>query len=307
MIPAHEPAPGPARGSVAALGNFDGVHAGHRAVLNHAAALAAQLDAPVSAAVFKPHPRRFFKPDTAPFRLMSDAQRVRALEEAGAARVFAIPFDRELAGMTPEAFVERVLAGRLGLRGVVTGADFRFGKDRAGGAEALRTIGAAFGITAETAPEIRAEARKVSSTGVREALQAGDAEGASKLLGRPFAIEGEVIHGDRRGRTLGFPTANIALGDYLRPAFGVYAVRARIDGETVWRPGVANLGRRPTVDGADERLEAHLFDFHGDLYGRTLEVALDAFIRGERRFDGLEALTAQIAADSATARARYGA
>lgn len=306
MILADEPAPGPARGSVAALGNFDGVHEGHRAVLAHAATLAARLEAPVSAAVFKPHPRRYFKPDAAPFRLMSDPQRERALEAAGAAHVFAIPFDRELASMTPEAFVERVLAGRLGLAGLVTGADFRFGKDRAGGADALRTIGAAFGIIAETAPEVRAGACKVSSTRVREALQAGEPERAAALLGRPFAIEGEVVAGDRRGRTLGFPTANIPLGDYLRPAFGVYAVRARVDGEGVWRPGVANLGRRPTVDGTDERLETHLFDFEGDLYGRTLEVALEAFLRGERRFDGLEALRAQIAADSARARARLG-
>jgi len=307
MIPADGPAPHTARGTVAALGNFDGVHAGHLSVLQTAAGLAARLETRVSAAVFKPHPRRFFQPDTEPFRLMSDAQRARALRDAGAEHVFAIPFDAPLSAMDPEAFVRIVLVERLGLLGVVTGADFRFGKARAGDAAALKTLGAAFGLTAETAEEIRDKHEKVSSTAVREALTAGEPETAARLLGRAFAIEGAVEAGDQRGRTIGFPTANLSLGDYLRPAFGVYAVRARIGEERVWRPGVANLGRRPTVDGTDARLEVHLFDFDGDLYGRTLEVRLEHFLRSEQRFDGLDALKAQIASDSDAARRRLEA
>lgn len=302
MIFADGSAPEAPRGTVAALGNFDGVHAGHRAVLDAAGALAQRLGAVVSAAVFKPHPRRFFMPETEPFRLMTDAQRARALHAAGAQAVFAIPFDRMLSEMSPEAFARTILVERLGLAGVVTGGDFRFGKGRAGDAATLQKLGEALGFVAETAPEILGEGAKISSTAVREALKAGAPEAAAALLGRPWAIEGEVEAGDRRGRTIGFPTANIALGDYLRPAFGVYAVRAHLPGEAAPRPGVANLGRRPTVDGTEARLETHLFDFDGDLYGQTVEVALERFIRPEQRFDGLEALKAQIAADSAAAR-----
>jgi len=291
---------------VAALGNFDGVHAGHISVLKTAQALAERLGAPLVAAVFKPHPRRFFMPQTEPFRLMSDTQRARALGQQGAERVFHIGFDKALAALSPEAFCEDVLAGQLGLRGVVTGRDFRFGKNRAGDVDALKELGQRFGFEAQTAPEITADDDKISSTLIRNALAQGDVKRAESLLGQPWAIEGVVSQGDQRGRTLGFPTANTALGDYVRPKFGVYAVKARREGETDWHPGVANLGRRPTVEGTEARLETHLFDFEADLYGQTLEVQLVDFIRGEVKFDGLDALKAQIAADCETARSILG-
>jgi riboflavin kinase/FMN adenylyltransferase len=296
-----------ARGCVAALGNFDGVHRGHRAVIETACAFARSLDAPCAGAVFAPHPRMVFAPDAPPFLLMSDAQRVRALKAAGAQAVFHIPFSRDMAAMTPDVFVREVLAEGLGLKGVVTGADFCFGKDRAGDAEALKALGQQYGVAVKIADAVNLDdaSGKISSTNVRNALREGDAKTAAALLDRPFAIEGEVSKGDQRGRLLGFPTANIALGDYLRPKFGVYAVRAHLpSGQTV--PGVANLGSRPTVDGTEARLEAHLFDFSGDLYGQVLEVDLIDFIRPEQKFDGLDALKAQIAADSAKAREMLG-
>jgi len=300
--------PDTARGAVAALGNFDGVHLGHQAVMGEAAALARELGAPAAAAVFSPHPRRIFQPQGEPFALMSGAQRVRALGEAGARLVHHIPFDRALAAMTPERFVAEVLDDGLGLKGVVTGADFCFGKDRAGNAQVLKALGAARGLTVAIAEPVAAGAQtgKISSSDVRQALRAGDPERAAALMGRPFAIEGVVAEGDRRGRTLGFPTANVALGEYLRPAFGVYAVRVDLGGgEAI--PGVANIGRRPTVDGIEARLEAHLFDVSADLYGRVISCALIAFLRPEQRFDGLDALKAQIATDCETARRRLGA
>lgn len=293
----------PARkGGVAALGNFDGVHRGHRAVLDTAGALAHELGVSVVAAVFKPHPRRYFKPDAPPFRLMSDAQRVRALQAEGAARVHHIPFGPELAAMSPEQFARDVLKNGLGLDGVVTGGDFRFGQNRAGDAETLARLGKALGFTARTAGEVAEGEDKISSTAIREAIGAGEPERAARLLGRAWMVENVVTRGDQRGRALGFPTANLAFADYQRPRYGVYAVRARIAGEAGWRGGVANAGIRPTVAGMDERLEVHLFDFEGDLYGRMLEVAFERFIRPEQKFDGLDALKAQIAADTGTAR-----
>jgi riboflavin kinase / FMN adenylyltransferase len=300
--------PDTARGAVAALGNFDGVHLGHQAVMAQAADLARTLDAPAAAAVFTPHPRRVFQPESEPFALMNDIQRVRALGQAGAALVHHIPFDRALAAMTPERFVAEVLDEGLGLKGVVTGADFCFGKDRAGNAKVLKALGAARGLTVAIADPVTATAQagKISSSDVRQALRDGDPERAAALLGRPFAIEGKVAEGDRRGRTLGFPTANVALDAYVRPAFGVYAVRVDLGGADAV-PGVANIGCRPTVDGAEARLEVHLFDVNADLYGRVISCALIAFLRAEQRFDGLETLKAQIAKDCETARRKLGA
>lgn len=303
----HEDLPAEARGAVVALGNFDGVHRGHVAVLKLAAELAGTLDAPAGAAVFTPHPRRVFAPDAPPFQLMNDAQRVRALAAAGAELAHHIRFDAALSAMSPEGFVEAVLDKGLGLKGVVTGADFCFGKGRAGSAIDLQRLCAERGIKTRIAKAVSGEGArgKISSSDVRAALREGRPDDAAALLGRPFAIEGEIAQGDQRGRMLGFPTANIALGDYLRPAFGVYATRTRLpDGRLI--PGVANLGRRPTVDGHSERLEVHLFDFEGDLYGQSVETELIAFIRPERKFDGLDALKAQIAADSARAREVLG-
>ncbi|MCP2669387.1 bifunctional riboflavin kinase/FAD synthetase [Maricaulaceae bacterium EIL42A08] len=303
----HDAVPDQARGAVVALGNFDGVHRGHAAVIGVAADLARDLGAPAGAAVFSPHPRRVFAPDTPPFALMNNAQRVRALGQAGAEIVHHIAFDKALAAMSPEGFVDTVLHKGLGLKGVVTGADFCFGQGRAGSVYDLERLCTERGITAKTADAIVADgaADKISSSAVRNALREGQPELAASLLGRPFAIEGEVFTGDQRGRLLGFPTANVELGDYLRPAFGVYATRSTLDdGRTI--AGVANLGKRPTVDGVSERLEVHLFDFDGDLYGAALETQLISFIRGERKFDGLDALKAQIATDSETARKVLG-
>ena len=300
--------PDTARGAVAALGTFDGVHRGHAAVLAEAAALAADVGAPPAAAVFTPHPRRFFQPDAPPFRLMNDAQRARALKTAGAALVHHIPFDADLAAISPEGFIKTVLHDGLGLAGVVTGADFRFGRGRTGDAEALQTLTLRFGIETRIAKAVddACAGGKISSSEAREALRRGEPERAAALLGRPFAVEGTVSKGDRRGRTLGFPTANIALDGYLRPAFGVYATRSRLPGGRSCA-GVANLGVRPTVSGQEARLEVHLFDWSGDLYGATIETDLVAFLRPERRFDGLEALKRQIAEDEVEARRRLGA
>ncbi len=286
-----------------ALGNFDGVHRGHAAVVAEAVQLARTLDAPAGAAVFSPHPRRVFAPDAPPFALMNDTQRVRALGEAGAELVHHIVFNRALSAMSPEAFVDEVLHTGLGLKGVVTGADFCFGKGRAGTADDLQRLCAQRGIETRIAKAVAFDdtPEKISSSAARAALREGDPARAAALLGRPFALEGEVFKGDQRGRLLGFPTANVMLGDYVRPAFGVYATRSRLaDGRVV--SGVANLGKRPTVDGVSERLEVHLFDFEGDLYGQILETELIRFIRGEQKFEGLDALKAQIASDSAAAR-----
>jgi riboflavin kinase/FMN adenylyltransferase len=300
--------PEAARGAVLALGNFDGVHRGHAAVIATARTLAGELGRPAGAAVFSPHPRLFFQPDGAPFALMSEAQRVRALMAEDAEVIHHIVFDAALSQMSPRAFVEEVLHRGLGAGGIVTGADFCFGKARAGSADDLVALCAEHGVKARIAQAVSsgAGAQKISSSDVRAALRDGDPGRAAALLGRPFAVEGAVLTGDQRGRTLGFPTANVALGAYVRPAFGVYATRSRLeDGREI--AGVANLGRRPTVDGTEARLEVHLFDFSEDIYGRTLETGLISFIRPERKFDGLDQLKAQIAVDSETARERLGA
>ena len=303
----HEGLAASERGAVVALGNFDGVHAGHQAVIAQAGALAQRLDAPLGVALFDPHPRRFFKPDAEPFRLMAPARRDAVLGAIGVDRVHELAFNKAMASMTPEAFVEDVLHAGLGVKGVVTGADFRFGAKRAGGFEDLQRLGAARGIAVEAARLVESgQGGKLSSSSLRDLIASGDVAAAARIMGRPWTLDGVVEQGDQRGRTIGFPTANVALGDFLRPARGVYAVRVGIDGEGETRPGVANYGVRPTVDGLAEKLEVHLFDFDGDLYGKTLGVAFIDFIRPEQKFDGLEALKAQIAADAETARGVLG-
>lgn len=292
------------KGAVAALGNFDGVHRGHQHVLHHACRLARRRGAPAAAIVFEPHPRRYFQPEAPPFRLQSSGQRARALAEQGLDRLYELPFDAAMAGRSAENFIAEVLGRQLGLAGLVVGADFRFGKGRGGDITTLQWLAPDLGFVAEAAPLLADEGQKVSSSVIRTALLEGRVQDAGNLLGRPWAIEGVVQAGAQRGRTIGFPTANVGLGAYQRPAFGVYAVRVRCAPAADWRPGVANLGLRPTVQGgaSEPLLEAHLFDFEGDLYGRLLEVALVAFIRPERRFEDFAALRAQIAADAATAR-----
>lgn len=294
--------PQEARGSIVALGNFDGVHAGHRHVIALAEQLARRLDAPLGVALFDPHPRRFFAPDAPAFRLMSIEARKRTLSGLGVERLHVLPFTADLAKMTPEEFVSGVLHDGLGIRGVATGADFRFGAGRAGARGDLERLCAAQGIETAFAELHGNGADKVSSTRIRKAILDGDMQAAAELLGGPWTIEAVVRKGDQRGRTIGFPTANLTLGDYARPAYGVYAVRVRIAGEEAWHDGVANFGKRPTVDGLTELLEVHLFDFAGDLYGQALEVSFHDFLRSERKFDGLDALKAQIAADADRAR-----
>lgn len=297
-----------ARGAVIGLGNFDGVHKGHRSVLARAQIIAQGLNTHWGAAVFTPHPRQWFAPEGAPFRLSSDAQRAHILWMLGADPIFHLPFDAQLASMEPEVFVKSVLVDGLGVRGVVTGADFCFGKGRAGNADTLAHLAGRYGFAYHALEPVMDDARggegeKVSSSMIREALREGDPRLARTLMGRPFTIEGVVAHGDKRGRLLGFPTANMALGDYVRPKFGVYAVHVYHPDRERPLNGVANLGARPTVEGTQERLEVHIFDFEGDLYDLTLEVALLDFIRPEQKFDGLEALKAQIAQDCTRARA----
>jgi riboflavin kinase/FMN adenylyltransferase len=294
--------PAELRGAAVAVGAFDGVHRGHQAVIAEARSAAARLDAPLAVVSFDPHPRRWFQPDAAPFRLMTDDQMARALGELGVQTLVLLPFDGEMAAMSHEAFAEQVLGASLGIRHAAVGFDFTFGKGRTGSPGALQTLGARLGFTVSTTGRVDdAGGLKLSSSAVREALHAGDMARAAAILGRPFAVEGEVIHGDKRGRTIGVPTANVGLGDYMRPAFGVYATRTRLpDGRTV--DGVANLGLRPMWRLAEPLLEVWLFDFDGDLYGRTIETELVAFLRPEMTFDGLDALKAQIAADADAAR-----
>ena len=292
--------PDAARGGTVALGNFDGVHRGHAAVLR--AAHGARPDLPLAALSFEPHPREHFRPDDPPFRLTLLPAKAQALSALGARHVHAVPFDAELAAMGAEEFVERVLHRGLGARHLACGADFAFGHRRGGDVAFLRGAAEARGIGLSVVPHLDDAEGPISSTRIRRLLQDGYPERAAALLGRPFAITGPVSHGDKRGRTIGFPTANIPLGRHLEPARGVYAVRATLpDGRVV--PGVANLGRRPTAGGDPvSRLEAHLFDLHEDLYGQELSVALERFIREGRRFEGFDALKAQIARDAAAAR-----
>jgi riboflavin kinase/FMN adenylyltransferase len=303
MIPAFDhwqKIPVPWKGGAVALGNFDGVHKGHQALLACTAEHARVLDAPLLVLTFEPHPRRFFVPDTGPFRLTMLPAKLRLLEQYGVQAVLAQHFDTAFAALSAGAFVDEVLLAGMGARHVVCGYDFTFGARRGGNVEMLRDMGARKGFGVTVLDPVMREGEIYSSTSIREALRAGWPSEAAELLGHAWEIEGVVEQGDKRGRTIGFPTANVALGEHLRPRFGVYAVRALIDG--TWRNAVANLGRRPTIGKLQENFEVHLFDFTGDLYGKTLRVALVDFIRPEMKFAGLDQLKAQIAADGQAAR-----
>ncbi|HEX9932454.1 MAG TPA: bifunctional riboflavin kinase/FAD synthetase [Allosphingosinicella sp.] len=294
------------RGGIVALGNFDGFHKGHQAVVARAVHRARAEARPVLVATFDPHPVRHFRPDLPPFRLTTLDQRERLFAAAGADAMIVFRFDGALASVTAPDFVTDHLASRIGAAGVVTGEDFTFGKGRGGDVEQLKFLGRVNRMSVDAVPPVVEGDEPVSSSRIREALQAGDCEAAAHLLTRPFAIEGVVEHGDKRGRTLGYPTANIALGNYLRPRFGVYAVRGRLpDGRTL--EGAANLGTRPTFDPPRELLEPYFFGFDGDLYGQVLEVELISFLREEARYDSLEALTSQMARDCDEARGRLAA
>ena len=303
MIPSFDDwqaTPAQWKGGAVALGNFDGVHRGHQALLATTALHAQALKAPLVALTFEPHPRRFFVTDTAPFRLTLPPAKFRLLEHYGVQAVLAQRFDAAFAALSADAFVDDVLLAGLGARHVVCGYDFTFGARRGGNVERLREAGRDKGFGVTVLDPVTHEGEIYSSTRIREALRAGWVSEAAELLGHPWEIKGTVELGDQRGRTIGFPTANVALGEHLRPRFGVYAVRALVDGQ--WRDAVANLGRRPTFGKLQENFEVHLFDFAGDLYGKVLRVALIDFIRPEIKFAGLDPLKAQIAADGAAAR-----
>jgi len=289
------------RGAIVALGNFDGFHLGHQAVVGRAIQRGFHERRPVIVATFDPHPVRFFKPDVAPFRLTTLDQREALFAHAGADGMLVFEFDKALCITSAEDFVDDVLAQQIGAAGVVTGDDFTFGRARKGNVETLRTLGQQSGIVAEAVAPVSFGDLRISSGRIREALQAGDTATATKLMSRDFAIEGIVQAGDKRGRELGYPTANIALGDYLRPRYGIYAVRATLEDGSE-HPGVASLGVRPTFDPPVELLETHLLDYDGDLYGQRIEVALHAFIRDEKKFDDIDALVAHMREDEAQAR-----
>jgi riboflavin kinase / FMN adenylyltransferase len=289
------------KGSIVALGNFDGFHLGHQAVVGRAVQRGFHERRPVMVATFDPHPVRYFKPDLPPFRLTTLDQREQLFAHAGADAMLVFQFDAAMAATTSTDFIAEVLAARIGAAGVVTGDDFTYGKGRTGSITELREVGAEHGIVAEAVAPVLIEGERVSSGRVREALAAGDIGHATRLLTRDFAIEGVVQRGDARGRELGYPTANLTLGDYQRPKYGIYAVRVTLDDGSE-HPGVASLGIRPTFDPPQELLEAHLFGFDGDLYDRRIEVALHAFIREEKKFESVEALMAQMRDDEAAAR-----
>lgn len=300
-----EEAPERLRGSVLALGNFDGFHLGHQAVVNRAIALGFHQRRPVVVATFDPHPVRYFKPDVPPFRLTTLDQRERLFAHAGADGMLVFNFDQALATTSAEDFVSDILAGRLGVGAVVTGTDFTFGRGRAGNADVMRALGAEHGIHAETVAPVILDGEPVSSSRIRKALADGDPATATHLLTRPFAIEALVQRGDGRGHDLGYPTANLSLGRYQRPAYGIYAVRVRLDDGTE-HCGVASFGVRPTFEEGDEYLETFIFDWDGDLYGRTIEVDLIAYMRPEAKFDSAEALVEQMRLDEAEARRLLG-
>lgn len=306
IVRSHTEIPPSARGAAVALGNFDGVHLGHRAVIADAVAAAERLGTRSAVMTFEPHPRRFFQPDGAPFELTPGGNKARHIAALGVDILFLIPFDAEFAAIPAESFVNDVLGGSLGVRHVVSGYNFVFGRGRGGDFSLLKREGEANGFGVSVVGAVKGPGGVVcSSTQVRDCLREGRVADAAALLGRTWEIEGEVMHGDERGRQIGFPTANVDPGAYVMPALGVYAVWAGIvDGdETDWRRAVVNVGRRPTFDGEGVTVEVHLFDFDGDLYGRTLRVAFAGSIRPEMKFDGIDAIRAQIATDCDDARA----
>ncbi len=290
------------RGGIVALGNFDGFHLGHQAVVGRAVAAAKARSVPAIVATFDPHPIRHFKPGVPPFRLTTLDQRQRLFAAAGADAMLVFDFNAQLSEVSASDFVTDWLIERAGASGVVTGEDFTFGKSRGGNIAVLADIGAAHGLTVEAVGPVTEGSEVISSSRIRAALQAGDCATATRLLTRPFAIEGVVQHGDKNGRLLGYPTANIDMGSYLRPRYGIYAVRGRLaDGHVL--DGAANLGIRPQFDPPKELLEPYFFDFDEDLYGQVIEVELHHFIRPEAKFDGLDALKAQMERDCAQAKA----
>jgi riboflavin kinase / FMN adenylyltransferase len=292
--------PQSARGASIALGNFDGLHAGHKAVME-AARVAGH--GKFSVATFEPPPRAYFRPGDPPFRIFRPERRNAVILAAGASTVFELPFNGEMAAMTDEGFVRSVLVDGLGASHISVGFDFRFGRGRMGHVQRLSSLGRALGFGVTIVEEVEGRGAKASSTAIRQALMAGEPDLAAEMLGSPWTADGLVESGEQNGRKLGFPTANLQLGELIHPRHGVYAVRARIEGEADWRAGVANFGRTPTTGLRDPLLETHIFDFKGDIYGKRLEVQLVAYLRPEKRFDSLDLMVDQMHLDSAQARA----
>lgn len=304
-LDARDAMPQDLRGAIIALGNFDGFHLGHQKVVAEAIAWARSEGRPAIVATFDPHPVRFFSPESEPFRLTTLDQRQELFAAAGADAMLVFTFDAAFAAVTAEQFVTDLLCQRLAASGVVTGMDFSFGKGRMGNMALLSDLGAASGLATRAIGPVEHGGAVVSSSRIRDALKAGDCEAAAELLTRPFAIRGAVRHGDKVGRTINFPTANLDLDDYLRPRYGIYAVTGHLpDGRVV--QGAANLGIRPTFDPPKELLEPHFFDFSGDLYGQEIEVAFHHFLRPEAKFDSLDALVAQMEKDCTEARRLLG-
>ena len=301
----YDALPADARGAAVAIGNFDGVHPGHQTVIHEAGLIAGDMCRPWAVLTFEPHPRAFFTPGSEPFRLTPFRSKARQIAELGADLLIVQRFDKAFSSLPAEDFVNTVLVDGLGAGHVVSGYDFVFGHKRGGNCELLLAMGAkkGFGFTAVNA-QTDSSGEAYSSTRVRERLGDADPRGAAAILGRDFEIEGRVARGEARGKSIGFPTANIPLGAYLRPALGVYAVRAAIEQENgeIWLDGVANIGVRPTFGGDGVVLEVFLFDFDDDLYGKRLRVRLVDFLRPEKKFDGVDDLKAQIAQDSAKAQ-----
>lgn len=304
-LDARSAVPDGLRGGIIALGNFDGFHRGHQAVVGEAIAWARAKNRPAIVATFDPHPVRHFAPDAPPFRLTTLEQRQELFEAAGADAMLVFAFDGELAATTAQGFVEDLLVARIGAAGVVTGEDFTFGKGRGGNTVVLAQLGAPLGMGARAVGPVGDAGEVISSSRIREALKAGDCGTATHLLTRPFAIRGTVEHGAKLGRTIGYPTANLQMGSYLRPAYGIYAVTGLLPGGRIVH-GAANLGIRPSFDPPIELLEAFFFDFDGDLYGQEIEIALHHYLRPEAKFDSLEALTAQMDRDCVAAKGLLG-
>ncbi len=296
------------KGGVFALGNFDGVHQGHQSVVKIARDKARGLGVPVRILTLEPHPRSVFRPDIPPFRLTPAPAKIRLLQQLGVEDVIVTPFTLEFSQLPAEDFVEKILMRSYGAQHVVAGSDFVFGNARGGNMQNLRGWLAPHNVgVTEVTPFRDGQGIVMSSSRTRIALQEGDLQTAAHILGRPWSIAGIIQHGDKRGRQLSVPTANIALGEYLRPKFGVYAVMAGPVGKSLRHQGVANIGSRPTVDGKNEILEFHLFNFEGDLYGQEWEVELLHFLRPEQAFPDLDSLRAQIMQDIETAKGRLAA
>lgn len=291
--------PETARGTSIALGNFDGLHAGHRAVMDAARTAG---HGKFSVATFEPPPRAYFRPGDPPFRILRPERRNALILAAGATHVFELPFNGEMAAMTDEQFVRQVLVDGLGVSHISVGFDFRFGRGRMGHAQRLASLGRALGFGVTIVEEVVGHGAKASSTAIRQALMAGEPEVAAGLLGSPWVADGIVEPGEKNGRTFGFPTANISLGELIHPKMGVYAVRLRIEGESDWRDGVANFGRTPTTGLRDPLLETFIFNFDREIYGQRVEVQLIAYQRPELKFPSLDAMIEQMHRDTAEAK-----